>query len=200
MILSKDPASHLVRLEAVFWTLAEVGPKLKPSKCKLFQWQIAYLGHMISTQGIATNEGKIDAIIKWPIPPNITEIQSFLGFMGHYCQFIPKFVQVAQPLHELTSGENADKKKAASQWHDRSQQASDDLKKLCITALFLFMQTSPDISSSTQMLAGLVWGLSSYQTHKDGMDTVIAYASRSLTKVESHYPVHKLNFSLSSGQ
>ena len=33
-----------------------------------------------------------------------------------------------------------------------------------------------------------------YQTHKDGTDTVIAYASRSLTKAESHYPVHKLEF------
>ena len=33
-----------------------------------------------------------------------------------------------------------------------------------------------------------------YQTHDDGMDAVIAYASRSLTKAESHYPAHKLEF------
>ena len=33
-----------------------------------------------------------------------------------------------------------------------------------------------------------------YPTHDDGMDAVIAYASRSLTKAESHYPVHKLEF------
>ena len=33
-----------------------------------------------------------------------------------------------------------------------------------------------------------------YQTHKDGTDAVIAYASRSLTKAESHYPAHKLEF------
>ena len=31
-----------------------------------------------------------------------------------------------------------------------------------------------------------------YQTHKDGTDAVIAYASRSMTKAESHYPTHKL--------
>ena len=106
VIFSKDLASHLERLEAVFRKLGEAGLKLKPSKCELFWWQIAYLGHVISAQGIVTDEGKIEAIKKWPILKNITEVQSFLGFMGYYHQFIPNFVQVAQPLHELTSGEN----------------------------------------------------------------------------------------------
>ena len=33
-----------------------------------------------------------------------------------------------------------------------------------------------------------------YQTCEDGTDAVIAYASRSLTKAELHYPEHKLEF------
>ena len=33
-----------------------------------------------------------------------------------------------------------------------------------------------------------------YQTHEEGTDAVIAHASRSLSKAESHYPVHKLEF------
>ena len=90
VIFSKDPVSQLERLEAVFQKLEKAGFKLKPPKCKLFRWQIAYLGHVISTQGVATDEGKIEAIKKWPIPTNITEVQSFLGFMGYYYQFIPK--------------------------------------------------------------------------------------------------------------
>ena len=49
---------------------------------------------MISTQGVATDEGKIEPIKRWSVPANVTEVQSFLGFMGYYCQFIPKFVQV----------------------------------------------------------------------------------------------------------
>ena len=49
VIFSKDLASHLDRLEVVLWKLEEAGLKLKPSRCELFWWQIAYLGHMIST-------------------------------------------------------------------------------------------------------------------------------------------------------
>ena len=70
VIFSKDLASHLERLEAVFWKLEEARLKLKPSKCELFQWQIAYLGHVISAQGIATDEGKIEVIKKWPVLTN----------------------------------------------------------------------------------------------------------------------------------
>ena len=94
VIFSKDLASHLERLEAVFQKLEEVGLKLKPSKCELFQWQLAYLGHKISAQEIATDEGKIEAIKNWPTPMNVTEVWSLLGFTGYNCQFISKSAQI----------------------------------------------------------------------------------------------------------
>ena len=119
VIFSKDLASHLKRLEAVFWKLQEAELKLKPSKCELCQWQLAYLGHVISAKGVATDEGTIKAIKNWSTPMNVTEVQSFLGFTGYYHQFIPKCTQVAWPLHELTSGENAGKKKAAIKWDSK---------------------------------------------------------------------------------
>ena len=89
VIFSKDLASHLERLEAVFQKLEEAGLKLKPSKCELFWQQLAYLGHVISAQGVATDEGKIETIKNWPTPTNIMEVQSFGGFMGYHCRFIP---------------------------------------------------------------------------------------------------------------
>ena len=71
-------------------------------------------------------KAKIEAIKNWPTPTTVTEVQSFLGFMGYYCRFIPKFVQVAHPLHELTLGENVGKKKAGIKWDSKCQQAFDD--------------------------------------------------------------------------
>ena len=75
VIFSKDPASHLERLEAVFRKLEEAGLKLKPSKCKLFWRKLAYLGHVISAEGVATDEGKIEAIKNWPTPTNLPKFE-----------------------------------------------------------------------------------------------------------------------------
>ena len=134
------------------------------------------------------------AIRKWQILTNIMEVWSYLGFMGYYPQFIPKFTQIAWPLHELTSGENAGKRKATFQWDNRCQWSFDDLKRLCTTAPIL---AYPDFTQPLKLHTnayGSGLGTVLYQTHKDGMDAVIAYASRSLTKAECHYPTHRLEF------
>ena len=73
-IFSKHLARHFERLVAVFWKFEEAKLKLKPSKCELFQWQIAYLGHIVSAQGITTDKGKIEAIKKWLVSTNNTEV------------------------------------------------------------------------------------------------------------------------------
>ena len=74
VIFSKDLASHLERLKAVFQKLEEAGLKLKPSNCELFWRQLAYLGHVISAKGVAINESKIEAIKNWPTPTTVTEV------------------------------------------------------------------------------------------------------------------------------
>ena len=114
--------------------------------------------------------------------------------MGYYWQFILKFVQVAQPLHKLTLGENAGKKKATIRWNDRCQWAIDDLKSLCTTTPILAYVdfTWPFKLHTDACGSGL--GAILYQTNEDSMDAGITYASRSLTKAKSHYLPHKLEF------
>ena len=90
LIFSKDLTSHHKRLGAVFGELEEAGLKLKPSKCKLFQWQIGYLGHVISAKEIATDEGKIEAIKKWPIPKKHHRGLKFPGIHGISQAVYPK--------------------------------------------------------------------------------------------------------------
>ena len=106
IIFSKNPDDHITRLEGVFEKLAEAGLKLKPSKCEFFKARLKYLGHAVSPQGIATDPAKIEAILKWPRPKTVTDVRSFTGFTNYYHKFIKGYAKVAQPLHELTSGEN----------------------------------------------------------------------------------------------
>ena len=98
------------------------------------------------------------------------------------------------PLHELTSGKNVGKKKAAIQWKNKCQQTFDELKRLCTTAPILAFAdfTKPFKLHTDACGSGL--GALLYQTHEDGTDAVITYASRSLNKAESHQSAHKLEF------
>ena len=82
------------------------------------------------------------------------------------------------------------REKAAIKWDSRCQQAFDDLKKLCTMAPILaYANFTKPFKLHTDAGSGL--GAVIYQTWEDGTEAVIAYASRSLSKAESHYPAHK---------
>ena len=101
---------------------------------------------------------------------------------------------VALPLHELMSGKTAGKKKAAIKWDSRCQQAFDDLKALCTTVpILVYANFSKPFKLHTDA-CGMGLGVVLYQTRENGTKAVIAYASRSLSKAESHCPAHKLEF------
>jgi hypothetical protein len=45
---------------------------------------VVFLGHVISEKGISVDPKKIEAILKWERPMNVTEIRSFLDLAGYY--------------------------------------------------------------------------------------------------------------------
>ena len=66
IIHSQTLSEHLERLKGVFERLKSAGLKLKPTKCTFFKDQIAYLGHIVSRQGIEVGLKKVEVIKKWP--------------------------------------------------------------------------------------------------------------------------------------
>ena len=62
IVFSKTPEEHIQRLRGVFEKLSAAGLQLKPSRCEFFKLQIAYLGHIVSKDGIETDPKKITAI------------------------------------------------------------------------------------------------------------------------------------------
>jgi hypothetical protein len=63
------------------------------------------LGHVILAEGIFVDSRKVEAVLKWERPTNMTEIWSFLGLAGYYRRFIEGFSIIASPLTKLTRKE-----------------------------------------------------------------------------------------------
>ncbi|KRY26934.1 Retrovirus-related Pol polyprotein from transposon 17.6 [Trichinella britovi] len=53
---------HTARLQEVLDRLRKVGLKVKPEKCHMMKRKVAYLGHIISEKGIATDPSKTRAL------------------------------------------------------------------------------------------------------------------------------------------
>ena len=55
----------------------------KLSNCDFYRDRIQYLGHIISKEGISVDPKKIEAIMNWPTPRNVTDVRSFIGIAGY---------------------------------------------------------------------------------------------------------------------
>ena len=84
LVYSSSFQQHLDNLRVVFQRLREVGVKLNPSKCKLVQSSVNFLGHTVSAEGIGTVSDKLDAIQGWKPPTTVREVHSFLGLASYY--------------------------------------------------------------------------------------------------------------------
>jgi len=180
VIFGKTFEEELSRLEQVFNRLRLARLKLKPSKCRLFQRKVGFLGHVVSEAGIEVQSEKVEVVEKWPQPRNLHDVRAFLGLCGYYRRFVADFSNIAAPLYDLT------KKNMRFSWGDPQEAAFKKLKELLITAPILAMPTSEGeyILDTDASDIGLGAVLSQSQ---DGVERVIAYASRTLQKPEKNY-------------
>jgi len=112
---------------------------VKLSKCSFAQQQLAYLGHIISGKGVATDPAKISAIVQWPVPSFVKELRSFLGLAGYYRKFVKHFAVLAKPLTSLL------KKQVLLVWTQDHDTAFQLLKQALVSAPVLAM---PDFSKT----------------------------------------------------
>ena len=68
LIYSLSSAEHLRHVRLILRTLQEHSLYLKKSKCSFGSQSVAYLGHVISSDGVAMDAEKVNAIVSWPVP------------------------------------------------------------------------------------------------------------------------------------
>ena len=71
------------------------------SKCEFWLDQVAFLGHVLSAEGILMDPKKIKAVIDWPRPIIINEERSFLGLAGSLAHISTERRPIIKELHEL---------------------------------------------------------------------------------------------------
>nr|GFB63756.1 RNA-directed DNA polymerase homolog [Tanacetum cinerariifolium] len=79
LVFSKSKEEHEDHLRTVLQTLRHEKLYAKFSKCEFWLSSVAFLGHIVSAEGIMMDPAKVEAITKWPRPTSVTEVRSFLG-------------------------------------------------------------------------------------------------------------------------
>src|SRR5262249_37795919 len=88
LVYSRNMEEHAWYLRMVLQTLREHQLYAKYSKCKFWLKSVAFLGHVISKDGIQVDLRKVEAVTNWQRPITVIEIRSFLGLTGYYRCFV----------------------------------------------------------------------------------------------------------------
>ena len=98
LVYSKNEEDHEQHLRIVLQTLREKKLYAKLSKCDFWLREVFFLGHIVSVEGTKVDLTKIEAIVNWKPPRNVTKVRSFVGLAGYYRRFVNCFVVIASPL------------------------------------------------------------------------------------------------------
>ena len=135
----------------------------------------------MSAEGIKVDPTKIEAVVNWKPPRNVTEVRSFLGLAGYYRRFVRGFSVLASPLTKLL------RKGIKFEWTDKCQNSFEQLKGMLVEAPLLTQPTSGKEYTLYSDASGIGLGCVLMQDGK-----VVAYASRQLKTHEQNYPTHDL--------
>ncbi|WVZ87870.1 hypothetical protein U9M48_034445 [Paspalum notatum var. saurae] len=179
--LDRYREEHEQHLRIVLEKLRENQLYGKFSKCEFWLKKVAFLGHVLTAEGVSVDPEKVEAVSNWKTPRNATEIRSFLGLAGYYQRFMENFSKIAKPMTGLL------KNNTPYEWDDKCEVSFQLLKEKLTTAPVL---TLPDLHKDFVVYCdasrqGL--GCVLMQDNK-----VVSYASRQLRAHEENYPTHDL--------
>lgn len=127
LIYSVTLSEHAQHLSEVLALLAKHQLFANAKKCAIGQSQVAYLGHIVSGEGVAVDPEKIKTMQEWTLPQCLKELRGFLGLTGYYRRFIQHYAQLAAPLTDQLKKDNF-------RWTEEATAAFNKLKEVMLSA------------------------------------------------------------------
>ena len=171
------------RLVEVLEKLRAAKMRLRASKCRFFQPKVEFLGFIVSQDGIHTCKHIVDAVLNFPQPRSVKDVQRFLGVSNYYRSFIKSHSQILEPIIKLT------RKRNQFVWSPSCQEAFEAIKSKLITPP-IRNYYDPDLPVVlTTDASGRGIGATLNQVTSDGRLLLLSYGSKVLKPSEITWSV-----------
>ena len=183
LIFSQNEEEHTKHVKEVLTRLRENDLFAKPEKCIFHTDTLEYLGTWIEKGKLRMDQDKVKAVLDWPTPKRIKDIQSFLGFANFYRHFIKDFSKYSRHLSQLIQ------KNEKWNWGPKQEEAFNKLKEAFTQAPILILPDEEKPfhleTDASQYAVGAVLS----QIGEDGKLHPVAYFSQKLSPEEQKYEV-----------
>ncbi|XP_033730104.1 uncharacterized protein K02A2.6-like [Pecten maximus] len=184
LIFGTNQEEHDQRLESVLKKLETAGVTLNEEKCEFSKPQVTFVGHIIDSTGIRPDPKKVQAILKFEAPSNVSEVRRFMGIVNQLGRFSPNIAEKSKPIRDLLQ------KDTTWLWGPPQSSAFQQIKQELSSTpvLSLYDPAAPTKVSADASSYGLGGVL--LQKPRDNSDQdwkPVAYASRAMNATEQRY-------------
>lgn len=186
LVFSPNLSEHIQHVRQVLRALLKAKLFAKAEKCVFHTALVSFLGFIVSKGSVLMDPKKVAAVMNWPTPQSVKEVQRFLGFANFYRRFIKNFSMVAAPIIALTK-----KTKGKSfRWNSEAEMAFKELKERFSSEPILVIPdpTLPFVVEVDASEVGVGAILSQRSLHDKKLHPC-AYFSQSLSPAERNYDV-----------
>ena len=83
--------------------------------------RLNYLDFEVSADGYSATDGKIKAMVKYPLPKTFRSLSRFCGAVNFYHKTIEKCSELLRPLYEILNSNQKRPKSTVIQWSDQQK-------------------------------------------------------------------------------
>ena len=182
VIASSDLHEHVLTIRTVLERLTSYNLRVRPEKCTFCVPCLLILGHYVGSDGLQPDGTKVANVLDWPQPKSMKDMQSFLGLVNYFNEYIPFYSALVEPMNKIKNKKHFEWSKPWTgkllESFTKVKQALKDCTKLS------YPDFSRDFFLATDASCVGLGGVL-YQKTDEGKLRYILFCSRSLTKCEA---------------